>query len=90
MCGGGEEGRFDTKNQLADMLTNEIFSRDEWNHLLRLFTIIGFSMFSCSHFSPIDNAKIMLKRVMQEEEFGEEGRVGANSKTKDEFSVEDC
>ena len=39
----------DTKNQLADMLTKESFPRDEWNHLLRLFNIMHFSMFSCSH-----------------------------------------
>ena len=41
----------DTKNQLADMLTKGSFSRDEWNHLLRLFNIMSFSIFSCSHFS---------------------------------------
>ena len=41
----------DTKNQLADMLTKESFTRDEWNHLLRLFNFMSFSMFSCSHFS---------------------------------------
>ena len=40
----------DPKNQLADMLTRERFSRDEWNHLLHLFNIMNFSMFSCSHF----------------------------------------
>ena len=28
----------DTKNQLADILTKGIFTRDEWNHLLCLFT----------------------------------------------------
>ena len=40
----------DTKNQLVDILTKESFSRDEWNHLLRLFNILSFSMFSVSHF----------------------------------------
>ena len=40
----------DTKNQLADMLTKGSFTRDEWNHLLRLFNIMNFLMFSCSHF----------------------------------------
>ena len=40
----------DTKNQLADMLTTGIFTRDEWSHVLRLFHITNFSMFSCSHF----------------------------------------
>ena len=29
----------DTKNQLADILTKENFTRDEWNHLLCLFNI---------------------------------------------------
>ena len=41
----------DTKDQLADLLTKESFSRDEWNHLLRLFNIMNFSMFFCSYFS---------------------------------------
>ena len=41
----------DTKDQLADMLTKESVSRDEWNHLLRWFNIMSFSMFSCSHYS---------------------------------------
>ena len=41
----------DTKNQIADMLTKVSFSREEWNHLLRLFNIMSFSMFSCSYFS---------------------------------------
>ena len=43
----------DTKNQLADMLTKRSCTRDEWNHLLRLFNIVNFSMFSCNHFSSI-------------------------------------
>ena len=30
----------DTKNLLADILTRRNFTRDEWNHLLRLFNII--------------------------------------------------
>ena len=33
----------DTKNQLADILTKENFTRDEWNHLLTLFNINHFS-----------------------------------------------
>ena len=57
----------DTKNQLADMLTKESFTRNEWNHLLRLFNIMSFSMFSCSHFSnflsdPIGKQSAMSKR----------------------------
>ena len=37
----------DTKNQLADILTKGNFTRDEWNHLLRLFNISIFSSASC-------------------------------------------
>ena len=33
----------DTKNQLADILTNGNFTRDEWNHLLCLFNISHFN-----------------------------------------------
>ena len=40
----------DTNNQQADMLTKRNFTRDEWNHLLRLLNIMNFPMFSCSHF----------------------------------------
>ena len=29
----------DTKNRLADILTNGNLTRDEWNHLLRLFKL---------------------------------------------------
>ena len=57
----------DTKNQLADMLTEVGFSRGEWNHLLRLLNIMNFSMFSCSQFSnflsdPIRKQSAMSKR----------------------------
>ena len=38
----------DTKNQLADILTKENFTRDEWNHLLCLFNISHFSSTVCS------------------------------------------
>ena len=57
----------DTKSQLADMLTKASFTRDEWNHLVRLFNIMSFSMFSCSHFcnflsDPIGKQSVMSKR----------------------------
>ena len=58
----------DTKNQLADMLTNGNFTRDEWNHLLCLF--------NSSHFSSTDGSEEMSKRT---QELGEE-RVTAKSK----------
>ena len=37
----------DTKNQLADILTKENFTRDEWNHLLTWFNISHFSSTAC-------------------------------------------
>ena len=64
----------DTKNQLADMLTKGDFTRDEWNHPLRLFNILTFSMFSCSHFLSIFKPSTMSKRVQER-------------KTEDEFVV---
>ena len=36
----------DTKNQLADILTKGNFTRDEWNHLLNLFNISHFQLYS--------------------------------------------
>ena len=38
----------DTRNQLAEMLTQGNFTRDEWNHLLCLFIISHFSSAECS------------------------------------------
>ena len=59
----------DTKNQLADILTKGSFTRDEWNHLLCLFSI--------SQFSPTVCSAAMAKRSQQDS--GEE-RVTAKSK----------
>ncbi len=59
----------DTKNQLADILTKGKFTRDEWNHLLRLLSI--------SHFSSTNCSAAMAKRSQQDS--GEE-RVTAKSK----------
>ena len=59
----------DTKNQLADIQTKGIFTRDEWNHLLCSFNI--------SHFSSTDFSEVMSKRT--HEESGEE-RVTAKSR----------
>ena len=39
----------DTKNQQADILTKGSFTKDEWNFLLRLLSIMNPSMFSRSH-----------------------------------------
>ena len=59
----------DTKNQLADILTKENFTRDEWNHLLTLFNI--------SHFSSTACITAMAKRVQQG---SGEGHVTAKSR----------
>ena len=59
----------DTKNQLADILTKENFTRDEWNHLLTLFNISHFSFTAC--------IAAMAKRAQQE---SGEGRVTAKSR----------
>ena len=59
----------DTKNQLADILTKGIFTRDEWNHLLTLFNI--------SHFSSTACIAAMAKRAQQD---SGEGRVTAKSR----------
>ena len=59
----------DTKNQLADILTKVNFTRDEWNHLLTLFSISHFSSTSC--------IAAMAKRAQQE---SGEGRVTAKSR----------
>ena len=57
----------DTKSQLADMLTKGSFTRDEWNHPVRLFNIMSFSMLYSSHFSnflsdPIGKQNAMSQR----------------------------
>ena len=59
----------DTKNQLADILTKGKFTRDEWNHSLKLCNI--------SHFSSTPCTAAMAKRAHQES--GEE-RVTAKSR----------
>ena len=41
----------ESKNQLADILTKDSLTRDEWHNLLRLFLIMNDTTFSCCHFS---------------------------------------
>ena len=64
----------DTKNQLADILTEGSFRRDEWNHLFCLFNII--------HFSSTVRYETMAKRLQQDS--GEE-RVTAKSRSMMSF-----
>ena len=59
----------DAKNKLADLLTKGNFTRDEWNHLLCLFTISHCSSAKCS--------EVMSKRTQKKT--GEE-RVKAKSR----------
>ena len=59
----------DTKNQLAEILTSENFTRDEWNHLLTLFNICHFSFTAC--------LAAMATRAQQD---SGEGRVTAKSR----------
>ena len=66
------------------MLTKGSFTRDEWNHLLRLFNTMSFSMFSCSQISnclsdPIGKQSAMSKRG-QEATTSSEGSLMANPK----------
>ena len=56
----------DTKNQLADILTKGNFTRDEWNHLLRLFNISHFSSTVCSDTMANDLNKIQEKNKSQQ------------------------
>ena len=59
----------DTKNQLADILTEGNCTLDEWNHLLCLFNISPFSCTVCS--------EAMAKRLQQD---SREERVTAKSR----------
>ena len=65
----------DIKNQLADLLTKGNFTRDEWNHFLRLFNIL-----SAISNQLTNKSKIMSKRH-QEGKPGEGERVVAVSNT---------
>ena len=55
----------DTENQLTNMLTKGSFTRDEWDHLLRLVNIVNFSMFSCSQFLT-DRKQCAMSKIVQE------------------------
>ena len=66
----------DTKNQLEDMLTKGIFTRDELTHLMCLFNI--------SLFSSIKSLEAMSKRT--QEDAGEESH--SKIKADDEFGIE--
>ena len=66
----------DSKNQLADLLTEGHFARDEWNHLLYVYNITLVSSQSCFEFNSQNCSEAMAKR--QEGDYDE--RVVAKSK----------
>ena len=69
---------FDTKNQLADVLTKGSFTRYEWNNPLHLFNISHFSSICCSQsLSSTSFPETMAKRMQEEKE---EERIVAKSK----------
>ena len=70
----------DTKHQLADILTNGNFTRDEWNNLLHLFSIRHFSLLCCSQNCTSTMCPETMANMMQEER-GDE-RIVAKSKQK--------
>ena len=55
--------RFDTKHQLADMLTKGNFTRDKWNNLLHLFNISHFSSICCTKNFSLISCSTMAKRI---------------------------
>ena len=58
----------DTKHQLADILTETNFTRDEWNNLLRLFNIGHVSSTCCTKNFSLIRCSTMLKRIQDQKE----------------------
>ena len=56
------------------------FTREEWSHPLRLFSIMEISQFASSHFSSTSSSRTVSKRRMQQERPGEDERMVAKSK----------
>ena len=69
----------DTKHQLADILTECDFTRDEWNNLLHLFNISHFSPTCCAKKSSLISCANTMAKRMQERK--EEERSVAKSKS---------
>ena len=63
------------------MLTKGNFTRGEWNHLLRLLTVMKLSICSCSHFLSIEKLNTRSKRA-QERRTGEEPDVAKFNASK--------
>ena len=75
------------QKHLVDNLTKGSFTREDWNHLLRLFNIINISKFSSGHFSPITAPQTMSKRLMRKSR--RRCTRGCQIKTNAESGVED-
>ena len=67
----------DSKHQLADILTNGNFTRDEWNNLLHLFNS-HFSALCCAQNFSLTRCTETMSKRMQEQEG--ENRIVAKSK----------
>ena len=63
----------DTKHQLADLLIEWNFTRDEWKHLLHLLNISHFSSTCCTENFSLISCSTMAKRIQNQKE--EEGVV---------------
>ena len=59
---------FDTKHQLADMLTKGNFKRDEWNNLIHVFNISHFSSTCCTKNFSLISCSTMAKRIQDQKE----------------------
>ena len=58
----------DKKHQLADILTKENFTRDEWNNLLHLSNITHFSSTCCTKNFSLVSCSTMAKRMQEQKE----------------------
>ena len=58
----------DTNHQLADMLTEGNFTRDEWNNLLHLFNISHFSSTCCTLNFSLISCSTTAKRIQDQKE----------------------
>ena len=75
----------DTKHQLADILTEGNFARDEWNNLLHLLNISHFNSTCCSKDSSLISCPNTMAQRMQEQK-GEERSVAKSTSTATNLS----
>ena len=76
----------DTKNQLADMLTKDNFTRDEWDHRTSFVELMNFQMFPCSDFLSNRKQSVMSKRAQESTSYRGFGRGETDT---DEFGVKE-